>query len=148
MKKKLFLFSILLLSIVLVGCSVLKPAEKEGKEKVTTVPETGTIVNATDKDGQEILVVPGDVVELNLTGTESSEFIWTIISPTSEDCISLKEHKNTGTEEGSLIVTSDWKFKVEKFCSVDLSLNYIDFKDIENPKDTFSVKIISQDLQN
>ncbi|OGY47591.1 MAG: hypothetical protein A3J62_00175 [Candidatus Buchananbacteria bacterium RIFCSPHIGHO2_02_FULL_38_8] len=136
MKRILPLSLLIIISLGLVACKSNKQAGP------SVVPETGRVLDITKKNNEEITANPGDVLYLNLTGVGDSGLFWVAISPTSSDCLTLKDHQVQDLNQPNTTSTSKWWFKVEKKCGLDLQFDYGKIE--EEPQDSFKVKIISQ----
>lgn len=141
---KKFLLTTLLFAVFLslVACQKKTP-QLEPVE--TSVPETGKVLDISEKNGQEINVTPGDVLYLKLTGEGGSGDQWLTISPTSGDYLSLKDHQVEGLNEPDTTSTSQWWLKIEQVCDFYLQFDY--GKIGEEPEDNFRIRVISQKNQ-
>ena len=97
MKKFLPLLIILFLAFSLSACR--KNTETERQREIFGVPETGTVLDITEKNGQTLTVTPGDILYLKLRGESKSGKQWSVISPTSGNFLMLKDHKLIGLND-------------------------------------------------
>lgn len=137
MKKKLL--TLFVLSFLVFGLAACKNKSTEQKEVVT--PETGNVVDVSDKNTQEVTVTPGDVLYLKLIGKEQG-MQWMAASPTSSDCITLKNQTVEGLNQPKTDAVFQWWIKIEKTCTFNLQFDYSKIK--EAPATSFKVKVISQ----
>ena len=135
--RKLILF--LLLAIILAGCGKREAAVTP---VVVGVPETGVVIDLSERNGSEVTTGPGDVLYLKLTGEGGNGKQWTTVSPTSSDCLILKDQQVANLNEPATSSTFQWWFKVEKACRVDVSFDY--GKLLKSADASFSVHITSQ----
>ena len=134
-KKFLILIFLAVFSFGIAACKNTRPVS-DG------VPETGNVTDISAQNGGEVTVVPGDVLYLNLVGEGDSGLSWFAVGPTSVDCLTLKDHQAKNLTSADASSTSEWWFKVEGTCNVDLQFDYGMVG--EEIKETFKVKIISQ----
>jgi len=147
MKKSLLVISILLVAVIFAGCS--KADKGNDSEVVDTsiygVPETGTVIDITERNTLVATTTPGDVLYLKLLGESSSGKQWTVSAPTSGNSIMLQDHKITGLgDEVGGEFTDEWWLKVEEIGEFSLQFDYGELG--QEVEDTFELKIISQSL--
>lgn len=90
-------------------------------------PETGVVLDITEKNGQSSTAKPGDILYLKLTGEAASGKQWAVVSPTSSDYIMLKGHKLIGLTDSKAPdgqFTDEWWLKVEKTGNFELQFDY------------------------
>ncbi|OGY50222.1 MAG: hypothetical protein A2951_01590 [Candidatus Buchananbacteria bacterium RIFCSPLOWO2_01_FULL_56_15] len=137
MKKSLAL--ILFLALLLAGCGKRESAVAPA---VVGVPETGVVIDLSERNGSEVTTRPGDVLYLKLTGEGGSGKQWTTVSPTSSDCLILKDQQVANLTEPAASSTFQWWFKVEQTCRVDVRFDY--GKLLKKADASFGVHITSQ----
>lgn len=142
--KKILLVLIVGAVITLVGCQ-----KKSSQNIVTPVPtsviETGTVIDVSDKNGQTITTVPGDVIYIKLVGEAASGNQWSVTSTSSSNMVSLKDHKLVGLMDKNAPnkqFIDEWWIKVERTGVFDLRYEY--GRPGTASKKTFAVSIISQ----
>ena len=125
MKFKLYsLIALLLIVGVATGCF----------RKTTTadtapvgVVETGTIIDVTEKNGQTIAAVPGDVMYVKLTGEAASGKQWSVIKPITGSALELKDHKIVGLVDPAVLngrFTDEWWLKILESGLIEVQFNY------------------------
>jgi len=147
MEKSLLVISILLVAVIFAGCS--KADKGNDSEVVDTsiygVPETGTMIDITERNTLVATTTPGDVLYLKLLGESSSGKQWTVSAPTSGNSIMLQDHQITGLgDEAGQEFTDEWWLKVEEIGEFSLQFDYGELG--QEVEDTFELKIISQSL--
>lgn len=143
-KLKITVLLLLILTMASTGCWFKKPSEsKVGQEEF----ETGTVIDVSDKSGQEVTVKIGDVIYLKLEGESKSGFQWQVISPTSESSLILKDHKVVGIDDPNVLggkFTDEWWLKVQEAGETQLQFSYVMPTKPLEAKKSFELKVISQ----
>lgn len=132
MKFKSLLVIALLFSVLATGC--LKKKDDNRIVLPENFPETGTVLDITEKNGESATLVPGDVIYLKLVGEANSLKQWTVYSPTSTSALVLKDHKLVGLQdEEAEEFTDEWWLKVVEAGNFNLTFNYgVPGKDVED----------------
>ena len=141
-KLKFIAVLFLVFSLTLSGCFFKKSYPVDDKPF-----ETGTVIDVTDKSGQELNTKVGDVIYLKLEGEAKSGYQWQVVSPTSDSTLVLKDHKVIGINDPNIMdgkFTDEWTLRVEETGEVILQFDYIIPGKPQEPKDSFTVKILSQ----
>lgn len=143
MKKILSIFIILFLAFSLSACR--KNTEAEWQKEIYGVPETGTVLDITEKNDQTIIVMPGDILYLKLKGESDSGKQWSVTSPTTGNFLMLKDHKTIGLNDPQILggeFTDEWWLKIESKGEFYLQFDYgVVAKEAEK---SFKLKVISQ----
>src|SRR3989338_3335006 len=93
MINKIVLASLILLAgLAVTGCKKAEPVDT-GLDQGSGVPETGLVIDISDKNGSSATTTPGDVLYIKLTGAPDYGKQWNVAAPTSGDWIMLKDHK-------------------------------------------------------
>lgn len=152
MFKKFFVY--LLALVILFSVVACKRSERGAFDKSTTSPsaevqETGVVHDITEKNGQLLLVVPGDILLVKLPFSSKTSFQWSFREPITGRYLALKEHtfvKNIDEtkEESEKDVLSIWRLKVLREGDFTLLFHYGDPFTPENPQEVFRMKIISR----
>jgi len=136
MKKIIFIFVLISLSFGLTGCW----KKEEARPEYLGVEETGNVIIA--ENGQDVIVTPGDVLNLTLEGEVDSGKQWSVSKPTSGNQIMLIEHKNTDLDNKEGKFKSEWSLKVEETGNFEVEFSY--GEPGKEAEQTFSVNIVSQ----
>lgn len=145
MNKKFLIISLSFIIILgLVGCKKKTDQLIQSNPVNLEVPETGRVIDISDKEGQEVTVTAGDILYLKLTGKSEKGYQWLTISPAGGDCLTLKDQQVDGLAQPNATSTAfQWWLKVQKFClPFDLQFDYVKIKG--KVKDSFKIKVISQ----
>lgn len=140
MRKSLLL--LLVSAAVLVGCGKQTVAVPAAPEVQVGVPETGVVTDISARAGQEITATPGDVLYLKLTGLGGTGKQWSSVSPTSSDCLVLKDQHVSNLNEKNASSTFEWWLKVEKTCQVNVQFDY--GKLLKKVESSFAVTVSSK----
>lgn len=138
--KRSFLL-LIAVSIVLVGCGQ-QAAVVPAAPVPVGVPETGVVTDISKRTGEEITATPGDVLYLKLSGLGGSGKQWTSVSPTSSDCLILKDQRISNLNEPKASSTFEWWLKVEKTCQVNVQFDY--GKLLKKVESSFAVTVSSK----
>lgn len=130
MKKSLLFLITLTLVFSLAGC-FKKQVVEEVIPEVEGVPETGRVLDISDKTGQTATVTPGDVLYLKLSAGEEELKQWSVTAPTSGNYLLLTDHKG-----------EEWWLKIEETGAFDLEFDFGDPG--EEADDTFSLHVVSE----
>jgi len=144
-KKTFLILAIFVLAVFISACQKSAPAPIEQTNVNRGVPETGNVIDVSEKSGETFNVVPGDVVYLKLVGQSKSGKQWTVVSPTQGDYLSLKEQKVTGLDDKEILAGKtnfEWWLKIENKGEFDLQFDYA--KPGKKAEQTFKIKVISQ----
>lgn len=140
MKYKVLAIGVLLLAVIFTGCT-----KKTGENKTVLpedLPETGNVVDVSQKSGGSMNFVPGDIVYIRLVGEANSQKQWSVVSPTSSDILVLKDHKITGlTDETAKEFTDEWWLKVVKRGQTLLQFDYGIFGEAVEQSFTFNINV-------
>lgn len=143
MKKVLISLIVLSLTFSLTAC--FKKQVDESEVAIDGVPETGRVLDISDKIGQTATVTPGDILYLKLTGESDSDKEWSVVAPTTGDYLKLKDHKVIGLTDPKILdgqFTNEWWLKIEAEGIFDMQFDYgVAGQKVE---DSFEIKIISE----
>ena len=143
MKKIIFLSLILAAAFGLAACK--NQAQTDSAAEISGVPETGLVLDITEKNGQTTTVTPGDVLYLKLTGEADSGKQWTVTAPTKGNSLRLKDHKIVGLDNPEILAgqfTDEWWLKIEEPGAFDLKFDY--GVSGEPAEQFFSLEVVSQ----
>lgn len=135
---------ILVVSLSVLGCWRKKPDNTLNQE----TEKIGQTYDVSDKSGQEITVAPNDILYLKLEGESKSGFHWQVASPTSGNFLVLRDHKLVGLDDPEVLsgkFTDEWWLKVQETGEANLQLDYVVPGKSKEPKNSFKLKIISQE---
>jgi len=113
--------------------------------EIKGVPETGTIIDISDKNSQSVTATPGDVLYLKLTGEADSGKQWSVSEPTSGNFLMLKDHKLVGMNDPNILegqFSDEWWLKIEE--KGTFKLKYIYGVVNQEVEKTFELEINSQ----
>ena len=140
-KKIVFFSAIFLLAFSLVACTPKKPmVDNVNQSQADGVKETGSVIDASDKNGQTIAAKIGDVIYFKLTGQAASGNQWTVVKPVSGDAILLKDHRATDINNPQAPngeFTDEWWIKIEKSGTIEMQFDY----GVSGKKSTKSFKL-------
>ncbi len=144
MHKRILL--IILAVVIVFGLGGCLKKEVENQLTNTSVPDTGKIIDITEKNKQVIAAVPGDAILITLKTKKNEDWQWSFREPIAGEYLSLKRHDiitegDTRVLEDEMI--SEWKFKIEKAGEFNIRFNLEESTETKNPKEVFLVKIIS-----
>ena len=141
MKKLSFALLILLVAVVMAGCT---KAKAPGYDVVANgVKPTGNVIDITDLNGQATSTTPGDVVYVKLVGLPNDGKQWNFSSPTSGQPLMLTDHQVTGRgDKTATEVVDQWWLKVEQTGTIHLQFDY--GKSNKKADKSFKFDIISQ----
>ena len=145
MRKIIFSIIVLSLAFSLTACRKNNAVTEDLLINISGAPETGVVLDVSDKTGQTVTVSPGDVLYLKLTGEADSGKQWVVVSPTTGDYVMLKDHKVVGINDPKILegqFTDEWWIKIEDTGTFTLQFNYgVMGKAVE---DSFKLEIISE----
>lgn len=111
----------------------------------SAVPETGTVLDLSDRNQQVVITVPGDVLTVPLIGAADGRMQWSFRSPISGGYLTMKAH--TVTTEDARISSgeqlSEWTFKVEQAATFPLRFEYHNPASKLAPVKVFSVLVVA-----
>lgn len=145
MNKKFLIISLSFIVILaIVGCKKKTDQLIQSNPVNLEVPETGRVIDISDKEGQEVTVTAGDILYLKLASKSEKGYQWLTISPAGGDCLTLKDQKVDGlAQPNATSTTFQWWLKVQKFClPFNLQFDYVKMKG--KAKDSFKIKVIGQ----
>jgi predicted secreted protein len=148
-KKILLIITISVLVMGLVACK--KGTDNHQYETNHSVPDTGRVIDVTEKNNSIVFTEPGDAILITLKAEKDSGFQWSFREPISGGYLTLKRHdiiteNDPRLEEGELI--SEWKFKIEKAAQFNILLEYEQPAVSKEPKEVFLIKIVSDKNKN
>lgn len=141
-KRFSFVILVLALAIVVVGCKKKVVEEEIIDPRIFGVPETGVVIDATDRNGGSATTTPGDIIYIKLTGEALSGKQWSVAAPTSGSQLMLFDHQvvdllNEEAEE----FTDEWWLKIEETGEFLIKFTY--GQPGIQPEDSFELNIIS-----
>lgn len=140
MKKTFFSFIILLTVFSLTACQ----SKKIGPDgNANLEPDTGLVIDISEKNNQTISVRPGDRVKFQLESTKGEPEQW-VFEPLTTDIIYLEkqEMKNYDSAKVGEKYQTTWIFKVVKAGQTAIKLNYLDLFLKAEPKESFQVTLV------
>lgn len=133
---------LMLVATLIAGCAT-RQTIVEPEIPADGVVETGNTIDVSEKNGENVLTTPGDLVYLKLFGQGGTLKQWFVTSPTSSNAISLKDSNITNLNETDTTSTSEWWIKILETGTTTLQFNYSQ-SPTDQDAEIFSVNLISQ----
>lgn len=151
--KKIVLFIIIIL--VVFAFSACKTSKKEMSTASTNIsmeiPETGNIIDLTEKNNQIAYASAGDILLIAFKDSAKSQNQWSFRGPIEQKIVTLKEH-NIITENDSRIkdteILNEWRLKVLNDTDFEIVFLYENSLKPSNPTRYFRVFVINYSKRN
>jgi len=145
MTKKI-LFSIILLGgiIGLVACRQNSANSNVNNQASQEVPDSGVVIDITEKNGQIIFANLGDELIIDLKGNTDDKYQWSFREPISGGFLILKKHNIIETDDKRLAnneFISEWRFKLIKSGTFEIRFDYENSFLSSKPKKVFRIKV-------
>lgn len=145
LRRSALLLAAIGLPLVVVACSNRRPDAAVNAN--VAIPETGVVVDLSERNGTAVFVQPGDVLLVNLKGdnVKYPRSQWSFRAPLTGNELTLKRHEAfipDGASDQAGSFTAVWEFKVERASAFEIRLEYEQLGQ-RAPLETFSVYVVS-----